>query len=202
MPNPLSTAWNWLNTPVVSQQTLQPVTDAIDARSLDQSPLGAGVRGFAAGALEGLRGLATPLNIAATALPLAGEYLTAGRAAKVVPEAVQGLREAPVAAKATRSGDLMADFLGSEGPKPGFDWPEAGGRYEPDASGSHRLAAQPTLGETNPEFTPVGEEAAHNSLRKASNVPIQPSPEEAAYQRLAANGNMRNPARMTKIPEK
>lgn len=35
----------------------------------------------------------------------------------------------------------LDEFLGPSGPSAGFDWPEAGGRYQPDASGSHKLTS-------------------------------------------------------------
>lgn len=43
----------------------------------------------------------------------------------------------PAAAGYDTPGGKFNDIFGPEGPSKGFDWPEAGGRFEPDASGSH-----------------------------------------------------------------
>ena len=50
--------------PLVPQSAIDPLQELLDRRRLDQSPLEAQVRGFGAGALEGLRGLTSPASLA------------------------------------------------------------------------------------------------------------------------------------------
>lgn len=56
------------------------------------------------------------------------------------------------------------DILGEEGPSGGFDWPEAGGRFEPNAGGSHVL--EPEI----PDFTFEGE-----STGRPGEYPVGPA---------------------------
>lgn len=65
----LKQIWSMANTPMVPQSAIQPAQDLLDSPSLDRSPLEASIRGFGAGALEGVRGLTTPLNMGAMAIP-------------------------------------------------------------------------------------------------------------------------------------
>ena len=64
--------------PLVPQSWIKPLQDKLDTRSLDESVVGAQLRGFGAGALEGLRGLTSPAN-------LAGMIPSAGLGAKLAP---------------------------------------------------------------------------------------------------------------------
>jgi hypothetical protein len=98
--------------PLIPKDAIRGVQDRIDPRSLTQSPAAARVRGFGAGALEGLRGLLTPANLALAAVPM----LAAGRG---VPAAMQGLAEvAPTMGRTTTRvlpametlGETMAEF--------------------------------------------------------------------------------------------
>lgn len=93
MPGPLTTAWDWANKPVV------PPSEAVDKLAqpgLDDSPTWAKAKGFASGALEGLRKQSSPLNmlgLATMAIPGAGA-IRGARAAEEGSEAVLGLSKA------------------------------------------------------------------------------------------------------------
>lgn len=88
--NPVAQA---LNTPLVPQKAIQPVQDYLEKPQLDQSPLKAGLKGFASGALEGLRGFTSPLGLANLGI-MASPWGGAARMAEALPEAVQGLSRA------------------------------------------------------------------------------------------------------------
>ncbi len=66
MPGPLDylkKAGQFVNEPLVPKSAIEPMQEALDAPSLERSPMEARLRGFGAGALEGLRGLTSPLSI-------------------------------------------------------------------------------------------------------------------------------------------
>ena len=111
----LKGAWDWANTPMIggSEQINQ-----IDAPALERSPLEAGIRGFGAGALEGLRGFTTPLSVASAALPIPGMGRAAGAIGRA-PGAVQGLRGGakPAFQVAETLGERLPEFaaVGGEG---------------------------------------------------------------------------------------
>jgi len=77
MPNPL----DFLTTPIISKQAIKPTQDLIENPSKAYGPVESRVRGFASGALEGLRGLTTPLDIGSAILP---ELAGLGKGAKAV----------------------------------------------------------------------------------------------------------------------
>lgn len=96
MPHPLDFL-SGLVTPMVPKRAIQPVQDWIDSPTGDYGPVEARLRGFGAGALEGLRGFTTPVDVAAAALPigLIGRGMrNLGRGAQNAPEAIQGLQRA------------------------------------------------------------------------------------------------------------
>src|SRR5438046_3052964 len=101
MPNPISSAYNWATSPLVPKSAIAPAQQTLEEPHLDQSPAMARLKGFGSGALEGLRGLTTPLNVASMALP----YL---RGAAPAAEAVSGLRGALAAGSEAAS--LPAEF--------------------------------------------------------------------------------------------
>lgn len=85
--------------PIIPQAPVKRIQDAIDSPSLERSPMEARLRGFGAGALEGLRQQITPVGIASMLMP----YLKPGAAlakaggatrglAEVVPEVVEAAR--------------------------------------------------------------------------------------------------------------
>lgn len=107
MPGPLDylkQAGQFLTTPVVSKQAIQPMQEALDAPSLERSPMEAQLRGFGAGALEGLRGLTTPLNIGSAVMGgslASGMGRLAGAAGEAMPALGQAAAEfAPVGGEA------------------------------------------------------------------------------------------------------
>lgn len=84
--------------PLVPQSAIEPLQRKLDQRRLDQSPEEAQLRGFGAGALEGLRGLTSPASLAGL-LPggTAAKLLQfAPKAARVAGPALDLIEQAPV----------------------------------------------------------------------------------------------------------
>lgn len=50
--------------PLLPQSAIDPLQKRLERRSIDQSPLEAQILGFGSGALEGLRGLTSPISLA------------------------------------------------------------------------------------------------------------------------------------------
>lgn len=91
--------YQFLTSSVIPQSVIQPTQDSLTEPHLDQSPTMARIKGFGAGALQGLRDQLTPSNIAAAAMPaLPGanpRFL--GLAQKLLsraPEAAEGASQA------------------------------------------------------------------------------------------------------------
>ena len=93
MPN-----WRSLIEPLLPAEAIKPLQDSIDSPTGDYSPWEARLRGFGAGALEGLRQQTDPLSLAALAAPAAGKavkgVLGLVKGGKVAPGAAQGLKTA------------------------------------------------------------------------------------------------------------
>lgn len=70
--------------PLIPQSWIDPLQQRLDQRRLDQSPEEARLRGFGAGALEGLRGLSSPASLAG--------LLPGGAAAKLLQFAPKAAR--------------------------------------------------------------------------------------------------------------
>lgn len=106
---------NWLTNPLLPKSTIEPIQDAIDSPSLDRSPLEAGVRGFGAGALEGLRQFTSPLQLAGLGAPLASRGIQAGlttlRGLRAAPAAIQSLSKATPATTSLESGASIVDDI-------------------------------------------------------------------------------------------
>lgn len=98
---------NWYTTPLVTPEAIKPLQDRLDSPSLERSPMEARIRGFGAGALEGLRGFTSPAEmagLAALAVPGIGMMRGAGRVAESAPRAIRGLSRAiPAAGEALPS---------------------------------------------------------------------------------------------------
>lgn len=78
---------NYLTEPLIPKGPVDWLANQVDKRSLEQTPMMARLKGFGAGALEGLRSLTSPLQLAAFAAP----YLRGSRAVAEVPAAMEGL---------------------------------------------------------------------------------------------------------------
>jgi hypothetical protein len=87
---------NWFQTPLVPEAPVRRAQEYIDSPDLERSPWEARFRGFGAGALEGLRGLSSPENLAMLAATGLGAGIGGGmaRAGRALPGAVQGLSKA------------------------------------------------------------------------------------------------------------
>ncbi len=82
----------FMQNPLVPQSAIDPYQQQLEEPQLEQSPWMARLKGFGSGALQGLRGLTSPLNLAG----LAGTALGGGalmRGATALPEATGALSE-------------------------------------------------------------------------------------------------------------
>lgn len=146
MPGPLDylkKAYSFATTPLVSKEAIEPAQEALDAPALDRSPMEARLRGFGAGALEGLRGFTSPLSIAA----LAGGIPELG-AAKAAPGIVRGAEAMAPAAEFVAPGAEAAFNAARPALRSAMDPVEAA--YSRILSRGGRLAADET-GAISPE---------------------------------------------------
>lgn len=100
--------------PLVPQTAIDPMQKWLDQRRLDQSPEEAQLRGFGSGALEGLRSLTSPINLAGM-LPggAAAKLLKfAPRAARAMGPSMEVLEDLPGVAQAMPSMDEVTSLLG------------------------------------------------------------------------------------------
>lgn len=173
MPNPieiLKRLGSMATTPLVDEETIAPYQDALDSPTLGRSPMAARMRGFGAGAMEGMRGMTDPLSLASMAMPGLGALKGMGRAGQM-------------AAKAAPTIDLVEPAAVRQ-VAPGMDDVNAliGDMQRNLARVPKRPKPMETLGERAPDFTPVGGEGMYNAGRQAS----QPVPSDA-YQHLLRN---------------
>ena len=191
---------NWFTTPLVPPSVIKPAQDAIDTPTADRGPWEARLRGFGAGALEGLRQQTSPLGLAglaASAIPAGVMGRVAGGAAKVAPEAIQGLRGVLTGPAAQTAAQAGADILNPatarvmqsmhEAAAPTFQAMERAGAFAGDRTvgGLHSLANRASS-MLPAEFTPPGAEAVYNAARPAAQKVVDPV--QAAYLRLLAAG--------------
>ena len=163
MPGPL----DFLTTPLVPEAPVRRLQERMDAPTLDRSPWEARLRGFGAGALEGLRGQTSPMALAGM-LPLVGGAMRAPGAAQGLSRAAQGLsrampafevvEDAPAVAQAMPGMGAVDDMVGALK----YNLAKIPGRAAPAAE---------TLGQQVAEFTPQGGEAAYNATRTAMQRP-------------------------------
>ena len=151
----LKRGWQTATTPLVNADS---AADAIDSPSLERSPGMARLQGFGAGALQGLAGLTSPLELAGMAtLPGAFRAAKAARAAKNAFGTVTRPSSAPF--------DLV-----DNAPTPQVN-PSMGdadsliGDLQRNLAKvpSKRPAPMDTLGESAAEFTPIGGEGLYNA---------------------------------------
>lgn len=124
MPNPLYSAYQWATTPLVPQSAIQPAQQAMTTPRAGESPAWAQVKGFGAGALEGLRGLTSPAQLAGlAALGMGGGAPTMGRAVEAAPEALSALQNTPLGARlaefAPKGGEEVYNLSREAAPKTG-----------------------------------------------------------------------------------
>ena len=173
MPGPLDLLKKGLNfatTPLVDEETIQPYQDMMDAPILERSPMEARMRGFGAGALEGLRGMTTPLDLAGMAAGGMGALASRmGRGARGVGRAANSfdLVEPGVVQQVAPVMDDVDSLIGDL-------------QRNLAKVPSKRPAPMETLGEQLPEFTPRGGEGLYNVGRQA---PTR-DPMEGFYQQM------------------
>lgn len=162
MDNLFQTLLERANKPVVPESVIGPTVNALTEPTRDQSVGMARLKGFGAGALEGARGLTTPLNLAMAAIP-------GGRAAKGAVGAARGVK----GLMGIRPGMALTG-KGLAGVTPELVQAEqAVKQVMPTADDVAGLTT--SLGSTIAEFTPRGGEAAYNAARHAGMIKI-PSP--------------------------
>lgn len=119
MPNFLSKAWGAANEPLVPEAPVKQLGEQMTTPVLDENPWWARAKGFGAGALEGLRGQTSPLNIAsnlAMFVPGAG----------IVGKGAQAMGETAQAGKAAGGGGAMAGLM-EAAPSLGAEFAPVGG---------------------------------------------------------------------------
>ena len=111
MPN----LWEFLNDPLMTEVAKRNMQNSIDSPTLDRGVLEAQIRGFGAGALDGIQELTTPLNLASL---LAGGTAGALRRApsqittlgRIVPPPGGGVA-GPVTGSLEEGGDILRQIL-------------------------------------------------------------------------------------------
>lgn len=154
MPNPLEILkkmGSWASTPMVDEESIAPIQDAIDSPSLDRSPGMARLQGFGAGAIEGLRGMTSPMNLAMSAIPALGALRGAGRVAKAAGPTLD-LVEPSVIKQVAPAMDDVDSLIGD--------------MQRNLARVPNRRPPMETLGEQAAEFTPRGGEGIYNVARQ------------------------------------
>lgn len=154
MPNILQKAWGAANEPLIPEAPVRQLQESMTTPHLDESPLWAKVKGFGAGALEGLRGQSSPVNIASNLAMLVPGAGIIGKGAQAARGGA-AVMEAPQAARGLAAG---------EGALAGL------------------MEAAPQVLHHAAEFAPVGGEEAFNATRGA--LPKVADPVEAAYQKI------------------
>jgi hypothetical protein len=167
MPGPLDflkSAWHTANEPLVPQGAIKPMQDALDSPSLERSPFEAQLRGFGAGAMEGLRGLTSPLNLAAMAIPGGrGARGVLGAAEEAGPSLMRGAEEV---------GQVMPSMGDVEGL---LGQMRNNLRHVPMSAEKVAQGGAEALGRGIAEFTPVGEEASYaGNAYPATKAPHRP----------------------------
>lgn len=172
MPGPfdmLKKAGAWAINPLIDAETIAPAQDMIDSPSLDRSPMEARMRGFGAGALEGLRGFTSPLSLASMAAPALGAFRGAGRVASKAAPTLDVVEPSVVKQVAPAIDDvdaLIGDMQRNLARVP-----------------NKRPAPMETLGERAAEFTPRGGEGMYNTGKNLHKM----EPLDGFYQNLLQN---------------
>lgn len=149
----LKRGWQAANTPIIDEETIQPYQDMVDSPSLERSPMEARMRGFGAGAMEGMRQLATPLNMGMMAAgPAIGMMRGAKAASKVINPGFDLIEANPVAQITPAMDDVNALI---------------GDLQRNLAKIPKRRPQMETLGEGMAEFTPKGGEGMYNAGKGA-----------------------------------
>ncbi len=175
MPNPLDylkKLGSAAITPLVDEDTIAPYQDALDAPSEQRSPFEAQLRGFGAGAMEGVRRMTSPLEMGSMMLGGGAAFAGlrgAGRAGQAISRLAptMDLIEPSVVKQVAPAMDDVSSLIGDmqrnmaripskRPPMPAQAQGNAFGRQAPSA-----------------EFVPRGGEAAFNALRPA---PTPPAP--------------------------
>lgn len=157
MPGPLDLlkrGWNAATTPLVSPEDQELTMNAIDAPSLDRSPMEASLRGFAAGAMKGFGDMSSPASIAGLiggGGGAMGGLRALGRAGKVAGPTLD-IIDTPAIQQVAPAADDVTSLIGD--------------MQRNLAKIPRRGAPQgPASVTPSPEFVPQGGEAAFNAVR-------------------------------------
>ena len=154
----LKKAGSFATTPIVPKSAIQPAQDMLDSPSLERSPMEARMRGFGAGALEGLRGMTTPLDVAG--LVGGGAMGMMGRGAKAMGKVINPgldlIESVPVRQIAPAIDDVNSLI---------------GDMQRNLARVPNRRPTMETLGERAAEFTPTGGEGLYNVGKTQPSLP-------------------------------
>lgn len=98
MPNIFQKAWGAANEPLIPEAPVRAAQESMTTPVLDENPWWARAKGFGAGALEGLRGQSSPMNIASNLAMLVPGAGVIGKGAQAARGGA-ALAEAPQAAR-------------------------------------------------------------------------------------------------------
>jgi hypothetical protein len=104
----------WWNEPLVPEAPVRRAQEAIDTPTVGRQPWEARLKGFGAGALEGLRGLTSPIELAGIAgLGLGGGAALrgAGEAAEMAPAVASRMSELIQGGQQARTAARMAELI-------------------------------------------------------------------------------------------
>lgn len=179
---------NWVTSPLVPQSLTQPIEDKLTQPKANQSPGMAMVKGFGAGALEGLRNMTSPLNLAGAALsvfnPMAEGPAVMEGLSQAAPEAYSAIDAInwPTVERLYQQARPTFEALRDAGT---FGGGRTVGSLYKDVQPAVKAATE-TLGETDPEFTPVGAENYYNVGKAGLQHAVDPALQ--AYKNLLAAG--------------
>lgn len=177
--------YNPLTKSVIPEAPIKRAAAAMTEPRLDESPLWAGVKGFGAGALEGLQRFATPLNIA-TAIPTVRGAVGLMQGAKAAPGAIGALSKWSADDLLGNPSSMAVMDRMYKSANPTFQQLNKGGMFSGPRNvgnlyGPTAKAAE-TLGEGVAEFTPVGGEAMYNVARQGLQKAADPM--ESVYKAI------------------
>lgn len=176
------------NTPLIPAAPVKRLQDAIDTPTLERSPWEARVRGFGAGALDGLRNLSSPANlvsIGSLLVPGMGEGVGLAKGAKAVSGAAQGLSDGLPSIQAVSEGvnglrqamPTAREVTGLLG--------QMGSNLKNVPTSAMKALKMGTPSSADPHFVPMGGEGAYN----ASRAGLMPkNPQEMAYEQILSRG--------------
>lgn len=179
------------NDPLLPKGAIAPAQEMLDQRYLDQSPNMARLRGFGAGALEGLRDLTTPTSLASL-LPMGKAFGAGAKALSFAPKlaraagpTMQILEDATPIAQAMPTAREAVSAIGSMG-RNLAQVPQAGQRAQVLANLPNEF--KPPVSGLKQAMDPYAEEMVKKYIgRGAGAGPAMPSSSEYAGEMFRKN---------------